>query len=118
MQNTDYQTENDCENSCEEIYSKIVRAGRRTYFFDVKATKNNEFYLTMTESRKKITQTGKLIYEKQKIFLYKEDFGRFLNGLDEVINYVKQNQPEILSDQENPISFQKYLTIDEEFDSL
>lgn len=71
----------------ESVYSKKVRAGkRRTYFFDVRKTKGDDFYLTMTESTKKFNSEG---YERHKIFLYKEDFNRFLSNLEEVINYVK-----------------------------
>lgn len=71
----------------ESVYSKKVRAGkRRTYFFDVRRTKGDDFYLTLTESTKKFNGDG---YERHKIFLYKEDFNRFLGNLEEVINYIK-----------------------------
>ncbi len=71
----------------ESVYSKKVRAGkRRTYFFDVRKTKGEDFYLTLTESTKKFNGEG---YERHKIFLYKEDFNRFLEGLEEAINYIK-----------------------------
>ena len=71
----------------ESVYSKKVRAGkRRTYFFDVRRTKGDDYYLTLTESTKKFHGNG---YERHKIFLYKEDFNRFKNSLDEVINHVK-----------------------------
>ena len=78
----------------EEIYSKAVRAGKRTYFFDVKATRRDEFYLTITESKKRFEQDGNFHYEKHKIFLYKEDFEKFVEGLQEVITYIEQNQQE------------------------
>lgn len=69
------------------MYSKRIRAGkRRTYFFDVRKTKGNDFYLTLTESTKKFNGEG---YERHKIFLYKEDFNRFLEGLEDAINHVK-----------------------------
>jgi hypothetical protein len=69
------------------VYSKKVRAGkRRTYFFDVRRTKGDDFYLTLTESTKKFNGDG---YERHKIFLYKEDFNRFLGNLEEVVNYIK-----------------------------
>lgn len=72
----------------ESVYSKKVRAGkRRTYFFDVRRTKGDDYYLTLTESTRKFHGNG---YERHKIFLYKEDFNRFKNSLDEVINYVKE----------------------------
>lgn len=71
------------------VYSKKVRAGkRRTYFFDVRRTKGDDFYLTLTESTKKFNGEG---YERHKIFLYKEDFNRFLLGLEDVINHVKND---------------------------
>lgn len=78
----------------EEIYSKAVRAGKRTYFFDVKATRRDEFYLTITESKKRFEQDGSFHYEKHKIFLYKEDFEKFIEGLQEVITFIEQNQQE------------------------
>ena len=73
----------------EEIYSKAVRAGKRTYFFDVKATRNNDYYLTITESKKKFDDNGTQNFEKHKIFLYKEDFEKFKEGLEEAIVVVK-----------------------------
>jgi hypothetical protein len=76
----------------EEIYSKAVRAGKRTYFFDVKSTRRDEFYLTITESKKRFEQDGNFHFEKHKIFLYKEDFEKFIEGLQEVISFIDQNQ--------------------------
>lgn len=70
----------------EEIYSKKVRAGKRTYFFDVKSTKANDYFLTITESKKRF-EDGTFL--KHKIFLYKEDFNKFLEAFEETINYVK-----------------------------
>ena len=78
----------------EDIYSKVVRAGKRTYFFDVKATRRNDFYVTITESKKRIGRDGKFYFEKHKIFLYKEDFEKFAEGLTEVVDYIKMHQPE------------------------
>ncbi|MCX6292459.1 MAG: DUF3276 family protein [Bacteroidetes bacterium] len=69
----------------EEIFSKSVRAGKRTYFFDVKATKSNDYYLTITESKKRIGDDGNPFYEKHKIFLYREDFDKFLEGYNETV---------------------------------
>ena len=82
----------------QEIYSKAVRAGKRTYFFDVKSTRNNEYYLPITESKKKFTEKGQFHYEKHKIFLYREDFDKFVEGLQEVVNYIRDNQAEYLAD--------------------
>lgn len=76
-----------------EIFSQTVRAGKRTYFFDVKATRNNDYYLTITESKKRFNKEGKQYFEKHKIFLYKEDFEKFSDGLAEVISYIKTEQP-------------------------
>jgi Protein of unknown function (DUF3276). len=71
----------------ESIYSKRIRAGkRRTYFFDVKATRANDYYLTITESRKRFNDNG---YDRHKVFLYKEDFNKFLKALNEAVDYVK-----------------------------
>jgi hypothetical protein len=74
--------------SKDEIYSKRVRAGKRTYFFDVKSTRSNDYYLTITESKKRFKDDG-FVYEKHKIFLYKEDFAKFLEALNETIAHVK-----------------------------
>ena len=79
----------DMNDDREEIYSKAVKAGKRTYFFDVKATRNNDYYLTITESKKKFDKDGSASFEKHKIFLYKEDFEKFAEGLDEVVAVVK-----------------------------
>ena len=83
------------ENGREEIFSRAVRAGKRTYFFDVKATRRNDYYLTITESKKRFDRDGKFHYEKHKLFLYKEDFDKFAEGFTEVVDYIKENQPEI-----------------------
>ncbi len=72
----------------EEIYTKIVRAGRRTYFFDIKATRKEDYYLTITESKKRLGKEGKVFYEKHKIFLYREDFEKFSDGLKEALAYI------------------------------
>jgi len=85
------QLENDSKFR-EEIYSVSVRAGKRTYFFDVKSTRRDEFYLTITESKKRFEQDGNFHFEKHKIFLYKEDFEKFTEGLQEVITFIDQNQ--------------------------
>jgi hypothetical protein len=79
----------------EEVFSKAVRAGKRTYFFDVKATRRNEYYLTITESKKRTDSGGNAYYEKHKIFLYKEDFDKFSEGLTDIIDYIRENQPYI-----------------------
>lgn len=77
--------ENDKNN---EIYSKVVRAGKRTYFFDVKATKGNDLYITLTESKKTFSDDGRDNFQKHKIFLYKEDFEKFREGLEDVLTKI------------------------------
>ncbi len=76
------------ENEKVEIFSKRVRAGKRTYFFDVKSTRSNDYYLTITESKRRFKDDG-FVYEKHKIFLYKEDFDKFIDALRETVDHVK-----------------------------
>ncbi len=84
----------------EEIFSRAIRAGKRTYFFDVKATRSDEYYLTITESKRRFNnEQGKFFYEKHKLFLYKEDFEKFKNGLHDVISFIEDGtvpeEPEV-----------------------
>jgi hypothetical protein len=72
----------------EEIFSKVMRAGRRTYFFDVRSTKAGDYYLTITESKKFTNDDGSFHYKKHKIYLYKEDFSEFQNSLNDMIQYI------------------------------
>lgn len=82
-------------NGRDEIYSEKVKAGKRTYFFDVKSTRSNDYYLTITESKKRFKEDG-FTYEKHKIFLYKEDFNKFLEALTNTLNHVKNElMPEV-----------------------
>ncbi len=83
-------------NDREDIFSKAVRAGKRTYFFDVKATRRNDYYLTLTESKKRFGRDGQPFFEKHKLFLYKEDFDKFSDGLAEVIEFIKNANPVLL----------------------
>jgi hypothetical protein len=78
----------------DEIYSKSIRSGKRTYFFDVKSTRQDELYLTITESKKRFSPDGSFQYEKHKIFLYPEDFGNFAGLLAEMIEYIDEHQIE------------------------
>ena len=89
----------------EEIYSERVRAGKRTYFFDVKATRSNDYYLTITESKRRYKDDG-YTYEKHKIFLYKEDFHKFLEALTNTVSHVKD---ELLPD----VDFDQFDRLDE-----
>ena len=105
----------------EEIFSKAVRAGKWTYFFDVKATKSDEYYLTITESKRRFSNDqGKFFYEKHKIFLYKEDFEKFANGLSDVIEFIQTGKlPETtdedfrFSDEHTDVDFDD---LDKEFE--
>ncbi|NQZ75558.1 MAG: DUF3276 family protein [Ekhidna sp.] len=91
--------EDNNEKGREEIYSERVKAGKRTYFFDVKATRSNDYYLTITESKRKPRDDG-FFYEKHKIFLYKEDFNKFVAALNTTVNHVKDElMPDVDFDQ-------------------
>ena len=79
----------------QDIHSKVVRAGKRTYFFDVKSTRNEEFYLTITESKKRFEDNGNFYFEKHKIFLYKEDFDKFAESLEEITDNINEYKDEI-----------------------
>lgn len=79
----------DFDKEREEVFSKKIRAGKRTYFFDVKATRSNDYYVTITESKKR-AEDGSFI--KHKIFLYKEDFEKFAEGLNDTVDYIKSHQ--------------------------
>ena len=84
----------------EEIYSKVLRAGRRTYFFDVRATKAGDYYLTITESKKFTNDDGSFHYKKHKIYLYKEDFTEFREILAEMTDYIiDEKGEEVISDR-------------------
>jgi hypothetical protein len=79
----------------EEIFTKVVRAGKRTYFFDVKATRKEDYYLTITESKKRLGKEGKVFYEKHKIFLYKEDFDKFAEGMQDAVQFIANDKGEL-----------------------
>ena len=83
------------ERERERIYSKRVRAGKRTYFFDVKSTKANDYFITITESRR-LPQGEGFTYDKQKLFLYKEDFFKFVEALQETVDHIREElMPEV-----------------------
>ena len=102
----------------DKIFSKAIRAGKRTYFFDVKATKRNDYYVTITESKKRFQRDGRYFYEKHKIFLYKEDFDKFIEGINAVIQYANETEPIELKDnvQEEKNDTPDYTNV--EFDDL
>lgn len=110
----------------EEIFTKVVRAGKRTYFFDVKATRKDDYYLTITESKKRLGKEGKVFYEKHKIFLYKEDFEKFTEGLKDAVSYIDNNNEELtslnpssdteISDEKPTLATPEFINVD--FDDL
>ena len=96
----------------EEIFSKVLRAGRRTYFFDVRATKAEDYYLTITESKKFTNDDGSFHYKKHKIYLYKEDFSEFNSILAEMTDYIINEKGEEVSSERHQKDFKR-----EEYDS-
>ena len=91
----------------EEIFSKVLRAGRRTYFFDVRSTKAGDYYLTLTESKKFTNEDGSFHYKKHKIYLYKEDFTEFSNILNEMTDYVVSEKGEEVISERHQKDFKK-----------
>ncbi len=89
------------EDFGDPIETKAIKAGRRTYFIDVRATRDDDYFLTITESRKKTHADGTVSFDRHKIFLYKEDFMKFEDGLSEVIEFVKRKKPEYFQQQES-----------------
>ncbi len=102
----------------DEIFSVAVRAGKRTYFFDVKATRKNDYYLTITESKKKFNPDGRHYFEKHKLFLYKEDFEKFADGFKETVDYIKENQPPMEEIEEKPQEIVAEKTNPDEFTNV
>lgn len=86
--------DNNEKNSHNDIFSKSLRAGRRTYFFDVRETRAGDYYLTITESKKNSNEDGSFFFKKHKIYLYKEDFQNFKDNLDEVTDFIMQEKGE------------------------
>jgi len=83
-----------------EIFSKVLRAGRRTYFFDVRETRAGDYYLTITESKRQTNEDGTYYYKKHKIYLYKEDFDNFKDALNEVMDFIiREKGPEVISER-------------------
>jgi len=104
-----------------EVLSRAVKAGKRTYFFDVKSTKNEELYLTITESKRKFnSESGTFFYEKHKVFLYKEDFDKFQNALSGVIEFINTGKvpEETFFDPENRKEDSDDSKVDVNFDDL
>ena len=119
MYSEDFDDVNAQERSGDDVYSKQVRAGKRTYFFDVKATRGNDYYLTITESKRRIENDGRFAYDKHKIFLYKEDFEKFAATLQEMVDYIRTNCPAASPSQtegdgeENTGPYKSDITFDE-----
>lgn len=90
------------KDSRDDVFSRAVKAGKRTYFFDVKSTKDHELFITITESRKNFDEAlGKFVYTKHKIFLYQDDFEKFTNGLEDVISFIHTgNEPPLQNDSD------------------
>ncbi|GAA4052222.1 MULTISPECIES: PUR family DNA/RNA-binding protein [Flavobacterium] len=91
----------------DEIFSKVLRAGRRTYFFDVRATKAEDYYITITESKKFTEEDGSFHFKKHKIYLYKEDFTAFKEILDEMTSFVLNNKGEEVISERHQKDFKK-----------
>ncbi|MEK9751018.1 MAG: PUR family DNA/RNA-binding protein [Flavobacteriaceae bacterium] len=91
----------------EEIFSKVLRAGRRTYFFDVRSTKAGDYYLTLTESKKFSNEDGSFHYKKHKIYLYKEDFTAFAEILNEMMQFVVETKGEEVISERHQKDFKK-----------
>ncbi len=104
------------ESEHREIFSRAVRAGKRTYFFDVKATRRNDYFLTITESKKRFQKDGRFFFEKHKIFLYKEDFDKFADGFQEVIEFIKTVKGTELINDNSVSAADDYTDVD--FDDL
>ena len=101
----------------EEIFSKILRAGRRTYFFDVRATKAEDYYITITESKKFTEIDGSFHFKKHKIYLYKEDFAAFAEILEEMTSYVLNNKGEEVISERHQKDFKKEYDSENEISS-
>ena len=99
--------ENKNEYNVEEIFSKVLRAGRRTYFFDVRETKAGDYYLTITESKKFTNEDGTFFYKKHKIYLYKEDFSEFNSSLKETCDFIIENKGEEVISEKHDKDFDK-----------
>ena len=118
MYRDDYDAANAPQRNGDDVYSKPVKAGKRTYFFDVKATKGNDLYLTITQSKRKVEGDGSFSYDKHKIFLYKEDFEKFRDGLDEVISYISKRAPQTEYSERKSQDDQNGRFTDVEFEEL
>ncbi|MGB0527377.1 MAG: PUR family DNA/RNA-binding protein [Flavobacteriaceae bacterium] len=101
-------------NEQEEIFSKVLRAGRRTYFFDVRSTKAGDYYLTITESKKFTNEDGSFHYKKHKIYLYKEDFMTFKDHVEEMMSFIIEQKGEEVISERHQKDFKKTENADSE----
>jgi hypothetical protein len=101
----------------EEIFSKVLRAGRRTYFFDVRATKADDYYITITESKKFTEEDGSFHFKKHKIYLYKEDFAAFSDILNEMTEYVLNNKGEEVISERHQKDFKREYPIGDKIEA-
>ncbi len=121
--------DNETNDKKNEVFSIPIRAGKRTYFFDIKATRSNEFYLTITESKRRFNnESGKFFYEKHKLFLYKEDFDKFATGLEDAIHFIRTGEKPVITElpeedsergyQERPPLTDSNISLDVSFEDL
>lgn len=116
---------NEFDSDSERVFSKAVKAGRRVYFFDVKLKNDDEYFLTITESRKKPTKDGKFTFEKHKLFIFKEDFNKFSEGLTDSLSFIKTKAPALFDESQiehlihnSPILDISHTLSEDEFDNL
>lgn len=103
------------EETDDKVFSQVIKAGRRTYFVDVRSTRTDDYYITLTESRKRMLEDGTVCFDRHKIFLYKEDFAKLESGLIAAIEFVKRAKPDFfLKESETD----RRISLDEEFDNL
>lgn len=100
----------------EDIFSRGVKAGNRTYFFDVRKTKKEEYYLSITESKKRFNNNGDAVFEKHKIFLYREDFHKWVDALNETLSFIEEKQPLICETHDPELITAEFSNI--EFDDI
>lgn len=113
--NTEHMSHGNTDEVEERVLSKAIKAGRRTYFLDVRATRADDYYITITESRRHTALDGTVSYDRHKLFLYKEDFAKFEEGLHATIEFVKNSKPDFFNERERA---SRQAAIDEEFENL
>ncbi|MBN2262737.1 MAG: DUF3276 family protein [Prolixibacteraceae bacterium] len=114
--NTNRNDSSQKKENIQEIFSRGVKAGNRTYFFDVRKTKRDEYYLSITESKKRFKNNGEAIFEKHKIFLYREDFHKWVDALNETLSFIEEQQPLVGEDCDPELVTAEFSNI--EFDDI